>query len=197
MSNSVQPQRQQPTRLPCPWDSPGKNNGVGCHFLQCMKVKSESEVAQSCLTLQDPMDCSLPGSSVHGIFQARVLEWVPMPSSGDLPNPGVKPMFHMPLPSPYWSIVDLQNFISFQCTTEWFNISVDYASELLYCYWLYSLCCTLHPCDLFYNWQSVPLSPLHYFTPSPLGIIFRNEISPTTTTPTTKRQKLCSLVCGI
>ena len=59
-----------------PWDSPGKNTGVGCHFLlQCMKVKSESEVAQSCLTLSDLMDCSLPGSSVHGIFQARVLEW--------------------------------------------------------------------------------------------------------------------------
>ena len=76
MSDSVQPQRQQPTRLPCPWDSPGKNTGVGCHFLlQCMQVKSESEVAQSCLTLSDPMDCSLPGSSVHGIFQARVLEW--------------------------------------------------------------------------------------------------------------------------
>ena len=61
---------------PRPWDSPGKNTGVGCHFLlQCMKVKSESEVAQSCLTLSDPMDCSLSGSSVHGIFQARVLEW--------------------------------------------------------------------------------------------------------------------------
>ena len=60
----------------CPWDSPGKNTGVGCHFLlRCMKVKSESEVAQSCPTLSDPMDCSLPGSSVHGIFQARVLEW--------------------------------------------------------------------------------------------------------------------------
>ena len=68
--------RQQPTRLRRPWDSPGKNTGVGCHFLlQCMKEKSESEIAQSCLTLSDPMDCSLPGSSVHGIFQARVLEW--------------------------------------------------------------------------------------------------------------------------
>ena len=76
MSDSVRPHRQQPTRLPCPWDSPGKNTGVGCHFLlQCMKVKSESEVAQLCPTLSDPMDCSLPGSSVHGIFQARVLEW--------------------------------------------------------------------------------------------------------------------------
>ena len=65
-----------PIRLPSPWDSPGKNTGVGCHFLlQCMKVKSESEVAQSCPTLRDPMDYSLPGSSVHGIFQAGVLEW--------------------------------------------------------------------------------------------------------------------------
>ena len=71
------PHRRQPTRLPRPWDSPGKNAGVGCHFLlQCMKVKSESEVAQLCPTLSDPMACSPPGSSIHGIFQARVLEWV-------------------------------------------------------------------------------------------------------------------------
>ena len=76
MSDSVRPQRRQLTSLPGPWDSPGKNTGVGCHFLlQCRKVKSQSEVAQSCPTLSDPMDCSLPGSSVHGIFQARVLEW--------------------------------------------------------------------------------------------------------------------------
>ena len=73
---TVRPHRRQPTRLPRPWDSPGKNTGVGCHFLlQCMKVKSEREVAQSCPTLRDPMDCSLPGSSAQGIFQARVLEW--------------------------------------------------------------------------------------------------------------------------
>ena len=72
----MRPHRWQPTRLRHPWDSPGKNTGVGCHFLlQCMKVKSESEVAQSCPTLRDSMDCSLPGSSVYGIFQARVLEW--------------------------------------------------------------------------------------------------------------------------
>ena len=76
MSDSVRPHRRKPTRPLCPWDSPGKNTGVGCHFLlQCMKVKSESEVAQSCLTLSDPMDCSLRGSSIHGISQARVLEW--------------------------------------------------------------------------------------------------------------------------
>ena len=76
MSNSGRPRRRQPTRLPRPWDSPGKNTGVGCHFLlQCMKVKSESEDTQSYPTPSDPMDCSLPGSSVHGICQARVLEW--------------------------------------------------------------------------------------------------------------------------
>ena len=76
MSDSVRPHRRQPTRLPRPGDSPGKNTGAGCYFLlQCMKVKSESEVAQSRLTPSDPMDRSLPGSSVHGTFQARVLEW--------------------------------------------------------------------------------------------------------------------------
>ena len=76
VSDFVRPHRPQPTSLPRPWDSPGKNTGVGCHFLlQRMKVKSESEVTQSCPTLSDPMDCSLPGSSIHGIFQARVLEW--------------------------------------------------------------------------------------------------------------------------
>ena len=73
---TVRSQRWQPTRIPRPWDSSGKNAGVGCHFLlQCMKVKSESEVAQSCPTLKHPLDCSLPSSSIHGIFQARVLEW--------------------------------------------------------------------------------------------------------------------------
>ena len=76
MSDSVWPHRRKPTRLPHRWDSPGKNTGVGCHFLlQCMKVNSEREVAQLCPTCSDSMDCSPPGSSVHGIFQARVLEW--------------------------------------------------------------------------------------------------------------------------
>ena len=76
VSDSVRPPRRQPTWLPCLWDSPGQNTGVGCHFLlQCMKVKSESELAQSCLTPSDPMDCSPPGPSIHEIFQARVLEW--------------------------------------------------------------------------------------------------------------------------
>ena len=91
MSDPVRPHRWQPTRLPCPWDSPGKNTGVGCHFLlQCMKVKSESEVAQSCLILSDPMDCSLPGSSVHGIFQAKEY-WSGVP----LPSPNNKRTWHL------------------------------------------------------------------------------------------------------
>ena len=77
MSDPTRPRKWQPTRFPHPWDSPGKNTRVGCHFLlQCMKVKRESEVAQLCPTLRDPMDHRLPGSSVHGIFQARILEWV-------------------------------------------------------------------------------------------------------------------------
>ena len=75
---TLRPHRQQPTRLSHPWDSPGKNTGVGCHFLlQCMKVKSESEVAQSCPTLRDPMDCSLPGSSVHGFSRQEYWSGVP------------------------------------------------------------------------------------------------------------------------
>ena len=73
-------------QAPRPWDSPGKNTGVGCHFLlQCMKVKSESEVSQSSPTLSDPMDCSPPGSSVYGIFQARVLEWGAIAFSEEIP----------------------------------------------------------------------------------------------------------------
>ena len=86
VSDSVRPQRRQPTRLRRPWDSPGKNTGVGCQFLlQCMKVKSEREVAQSCPTLSDPMDCSPPDFSIHGIFQARVLEWGAIAFSASLP----------------------------------------------------------------------------------------------------------------
>ena len=83
VSDSLWPHRRQPTRLLRPWNSPGKNTGVGCHFLlQCIKVKSESAVAESCLAPRDPMDCSPPGSSVHGVSQARVLEW------------GVKVLYH-------------------------------------------------------------------------------------------------------
>ena len=107
MSNSVRPHGLQPTRLLRPWDSPGNNTGVGCHFLlQCMKVESESEVTQSCLTLSDPMDCSLPGSSIHGIFRATVLEWGAIAFSQNLdraqiPTPsGAEAQALAPLPSP-------------------------------------------------------------------------------------------------
>ena len=83
MSGSVRPHRQQPTRLLCPWDSPGKNTGVGCHFLlQCMKEKSESEVIQLCPTVSDPMDCSPPGSSIHGFSRQEYWRGVPLPSLG-------------------------------------------------------------------------------------------------------------------
>ena len=89
--------RRQPTRLPRPWDSPGKNTGVGCHFLlQCMKVKRESEVSQLCPTPSDPMDCSPPGSSIHEIFQARVLEWGAIAFS--LPSCGLWLNWAMPKP---------------------------------------------------------------------------------------------------
>ena len=100
----MRPCRWQPTRLPRPWDSPGKNTGVGCHFLlQCMKVKSESEVAQSCPTLSDPMDCSPPVSSFHGIFQARVLEWgaIAFSSQRDLVWEKGPSMVRMPLTSSF------------------------------------------------------------------------------------------------
>ena len=91
VSDSVRPRRRQPHS----WDSPGKNTGVSCHFLlQCMKVKSESEVVQSCSTLRDPMDCSLPGSSIHGVFQARVLEWGAIAFSGYMYTYGLFMLYH-------------------------------------------------------------------------------------------------------
>ena len=101
MADSVRPHRRQPTRLPRPWDSPGKNTGVGvgCHFLlQCRKVKSGSRVAQSCPTLSNPMDCSPPGSSVHGIFQARYWSGVPLPSPNFPLKYSVNPLHRVILP---------------------------------------------------------------------------------------------------
>ena len=95
MSDSVQPHRQEPTRLACPWDFPGKNTGVGYHFLlQLRNMKSESEVAQSCLTLSDPMDCSLSGSSILVFFQARGLKWVTITFSSEGTN-SIKLMTHL------------------------------------------------------------------------------------------------------
>ena len=115
VSDSVWHHRRQPTRLPHPWDSPGKNTGVGCHLLlQCMKMKSESEVTQSCPTLSGPMDCSLPGSSVHGIFQARVLEWGAIAFSAQCPWPW--PLSHTnasPMEQPLVSLSKLHS--NFTC----------------------------------------------------------------------------------
>ena len=100
MSDSVRSHRRKPTRLPRPWDSPGKNTGVGCHFLlQCMKVKSEREVAQSCPTLSDLIDCSPPGSSVNGIFHARVLEWAAIAFSVDYPRLSKSVVYNICLPN--------------------------------------------------------------------------------------------------
>ena len=119
MSDSVRPHGLQPTRLLRPWDSPGKNTGVGCHFLlQCMKVESESEVAQSCPTLSDPMDCSPPGSSVPGIFQARVLEWGAIAfserSATQLPPPSLTTAQpDLPKISKRFSMVTLPGYIKF------------------------------------------------------------------------------------
>ena len=97
MSDSVRPHRWGPTRLHHPWDSPGNNARVGCHILlQCMKVKRESEVTQSCLTLSDPMDCSPPGSSIHGIFQARVLECGAVAFSDEVPAAAAKSLQSCP-----------------------------------------------------------------------------------------------------
>ena len=117
MSDSVRPHRRQPTRLPRPWDSPGKNTRLGCHFLlQYMKVKSESEVAQACLTLSNPMDRRLPGSSIHGIFQERVLEW------GAIAN--------------YWCTAKWFNCMYLYSFLVWFIMR----------YWIYSMCYTVRFC---------------------------------------------------
>ena len=114
--------RQQPTRLPHPWDSPGKNTGAGCHFLlQCMNVKSKSEVAQSCPTLRDPMDCSLPGSSIHGIFQAGVLEWGAIAFSLLMPSIFILPahticLLNLVCDSPYknhFTLLQIRNIVSY------------------------------------------------------------------------------------
>ena len=110
MSDSMQPHRRQPTRLLCPWGPPGKNTGVGCNFLlQCMKVKSESEVIQLCPTLSDPMDYRLPGSSVHGIFQAKYWSGVPLPSPLTTLDLSKKRTLHVPLVGIYVCVATMGN----------------------------------------------------------------------------------------
>ena len=163
MSNSVQPHRRPPTRLPRPWDSPGKNTGVGCHFLlQCMKVKSESEVAQSHPTLSDPMDCSLLGSSVHGIFQARILEWgviafslggMNWPQSCEWTQGRLKPQVFSETQWQqesyyyYWDIIDIHWVSGVQHSDSQFLKFILHI--VIKRYWLYSPRCTIYPCGLF------------------------------------------------
>ena len=138
MSDSVRPHRRQPTGLPHPWDSPGKNTGVGCHFLlQCMKVKSQSEVAQTCLTPSDPMDCSLPGPSIHGIFQGRVLEWVAIAFSELCLYVGIIIFIY------YLNIFTTYSFTQISANSSSTN-SLDYLSFYLYSYYVFSL--TNHTC---------------------------------------------------
>ena len=131
MSDSVRPHRRQPTRLPRPWDSPGKNTGVGCRFLlQCMKVKREREVAQSYPTLRDPMDCSPPGPSFHGILQARVLEWGAMAFS--LMANNVKHLLCAWLPSVYplcWNLAAFFTQVSFHFP------QYSFFKKIKFCFW--------------------------------------------------------------
>ena len=132
MSDSVRPHRQQSTRLPRPWDSPGKNTGVGCHFLlQCMKVKSESEAAQSCPTLCDRMDCSLPGSTVLGIFQARVLEWGAIAFSGKYSFYTRKKVY---------SVVVWDSVLFMSLRSNWW---ITFFFHFLQLYLFFSICCQL------------------------------------------------------
>ena len=118
MSDSLQPSELQPARLLCPWDLPGKNTGRGCHFLlQCMKMKSESEVAQACPTPSKPMDCSLPGSSVHGICQARVLEGVAISFSGkrSLVFPEISSLSHSIVFLYFFALIAEKGFLIATC----------------------------------------------------------------------------------
>ena len=135
VSDSVRPHRRQPTRLLCLWDSPGKNIGVGCHFLlQCMKVKSKSEVAQSCPTPSDPMDCSLPGSSIHGIFQARVLEWGAIAFSRKRKRSALQHLNSVEETSVKTKccVLKLQNFLELDLNHYWTWINAQYMKF----YWL-------------------------------------------------------------
>ena len=156
MSNSVRPHGRQPIRLPHSWDSPGKNTRVGCHFLlQCMEVKSESEVAQSCPTLSDPMDCSLPGSSVHGIFQARLLEWGAIAFS--IHSPLLLLLSHFSrvqlCATPWTAAHQAPPSLGFSRQEHWSGVPLPSLTESLGKHthiYIYSMCYTVNLCCLFY-----------------------------------------------
>ena len=147
MSNSVRPHRWQPARFPRPWDSPGKNTGVGCHFLlQCMKMKSESDVAQSCLTLSDPMDCSLPGSSIHGFSRQEYWSGLPLTSpvwACSLLDIFEKTVYFSPLFSIWEFLFIFKKFIYFN----WRLITLQYCSGFCHTFtWIRHGCtCIPHP----------------------------------------------------
>ena len=154
MSNYVRPHRQQPTRLPHPWDSPGKNTGVGCHFLlQCMKVESESEVAQSCPTLSDPMDCSPPGSSIRGIFQAKVLEWSAIAFSGLYSYSPSKSHLAL-LIVVFKYVLNLSSIFNSHCLASCFG-------SCLHLFLLTSLMMSHHPVYSFTSWELKNISCIH------------------------------------
>ena len=147
MSDSMRPHRWQPTRLPHPWDSPGKNTGVGCHFLlQCRKVKSESEVAQSCPTLSDPMDCSPPGSSVHGIFQARVLEWGAISMSRKMQESGL-------LKSVLWCAPQLSGLV-YSAFSSWVSSGTPLGVAAVWWFNGCSILCLLIWQATFFHWEA-------------------------------------------
>ena len=190
MSDSVRPHRRQPTRLPHPWDSPVKNTGVGCHFLlQCMKVKSESEVAQSFSTLCNPMDCSPPGSSIHGIFQAGVLEWGAIAFSGWSYNLLTNPLIPLHFDDSFYSIrnnllisdynttvtkilsFSINQFYSSLKIWQKLKISVGLRTDIIRCFWwnipilFYTVSLTQFPfflCLTFILWNAVSIIGLFH-----------------------------------
>ena len=191
MSNSVRPQRRQPTRLPGPWDSPGKNTGVGCHFLlQCMKGKSESEVAQSCPTLSNPMDYSPPGSSVHGIFQARVLEWGAMAFSL---SSLTRNQTHMPciarLILNHWTTREVPKI---QISTEWSEALLNLTMLNQYSDSYNCISNGNHSYSVNYSSESFASSPLWSGPASPGSAVLVLACSVTQSCPTLCDPKDCS-----
>ena len=160
VSDSVRPHRRQPTRLPHPWDSPGKNTGVGSHFLlQCVKVKSEREVAQLCPTLRDPMDCSLPGSAIQF---SRQEDWsgVPSPSPWKQPkcpsiDEWIKTLWYIYIIE-YYSAINKNEIMPFAAT--WMDLESIILSEISQTekdkYPMISFICRVHHEKLWAGWST-------------------------------------------
>ena len=182
----MRPHRWQPTRLPHPWDSPGKNTGVGCHFLlQCIKVKREREVAQSCPTLSDPMDYSLLGSSIHGLFQARGLEWGASAFSVTTCCLSLKPMSHIlrfcfikHLTSDFVVLSDKYSILGMKNTDIYFFLSclcylkvwINYYSGGLWWLWV-----TFNPCAQSLSHEWLLVTPWTIACWAPLSMKFSRQ----------------------